>query len=53
MPLMNFRVDDETKARIHREATSVPYRTVSDYLREIVTKALPKDKPPKKAKADA
>lgn len=39
MPLMNFRVDEETKAWITAEATKVPYRTISDYLREIVVAA--------------
>lgn len=42
MPLMNFRVDDEMKAQIAAEAKKMPYRTVSEYLREVVADAIKK-----------
>lgn len=42
--MLNFRVSEEEALRIEREAKRVPYRTVSQYLREIVAKALPKPK---------
>lgn len=42
MPTLNVKVNDETKERVWIEATKVPQRTVSDWLREVVEAALPK-----------
>lgn len=36
MAVLNFRVDDEMKPKIEARAAEVRYRTVSDYLRELV-----------------
>lgn len=35
-----FQLPDEMDADLKREAESVPYRTVSDFLREIIAAAL-------------
>lgn len=49
--LMNFRVGVDIADAIEREAKSVPYRTVSDYLREMVKRELAKSALEKKTKA--
>lgn len=40
MPRVNVRVTDEMDEALRIEATRIPYRTVSDYLREIIEAAL-------------
>lgn len=34
--LLNFKVDDDVAARIEAVAKSVPYRTLSAYMREVI-----------------
>lgn len=51
MPLINFRVDEETEAAIKARASEVKYRTVSDYLRELVEADLKAAEKPKKVRA--
>lgn len=36
MAVLNFRVEDDMKPKIEARAAEVRYRTVSDYLRELV-----------------
>lgn len=36
MQVMNFKVTAELRKAIWKEAKKVPYRTVSQYLREVV-----------------
>ena len=40
MPKVNLRVSDEMDEALRAEAKRIPYRTVSDYLREIIDAAL-------------
>lgn len=42
MPTINVKVDDKTKAAVWKKATSVPQRTVSDWVRELIEAALKK-----------
>lgn len=54
MAAINVRVSDETRKRIEHEAAKVPYRTVSDYVRDEMINpalaALPKMRKAKPAK---
>lgn len=34
--MLNFKATDEEAARIKRAATSIPYRTLSQYMREVI-----------------
>ncbi len=45
MKMLNFRVDEKIAARAERKAKRVPYRTLSDYLRELVVADLDEKKP--------
>lgn len=49
MPTINVKVDDEMKEAAWKEATKVPQRTVSDWVRELIRKELAPSA--KKAKA--
>lgn len=52
--LVNFRVTEEEALRIERRAKSMPYRTVSQWLREVITRALDDPEPaPRKSKVKA
>lgn len=42
MPVLNFRVDDDKEAAIRSRAGEVKYRSVSNYLRELVDADLAK-----------
>lgn len=42
MPTINVKVDEEMKNSAWKEATKVPQRTVSDWVRELITAALKK-----------
>jgi hypothetical protein len=51
--LLNFRVEAEIADAVEREAKSIPYRTVSEYLREMVERELKRVARAKKSEAEA